>query len=148
MIPRKSALFLLLSCFAFGQSTFETALKNLKFRSIGPAQMGEPLVFRLVSQIIVDHQPCEAGVSPRRVSEPLGPSSKIHHRADLQSGDNVEIARCRLTVRCGSIKTAPLKAAAGCRGVAAEVSEIIDALEENTRGHPILADPLSLDLAQ
>jgi photosystem II stability/assembly factor-like uncharacterized protein len=40
MIPRSLAIFSLLVFPVFGQPNFETALKNLKFRSIGPAQMG------------------------------------------------------------------------------------------------------------
>ena len=40
MTPRKLAIVLLLSSMAFGQAAYDTALKNLKFRSIGPAQMG------------------------------------------------------------------------------------------------------------
>ncbi len=42
MIARKLLVVVvfLLASSAFGQATFETALKNLKFRSIGPAQMG------------------------------------------------------------------------------------------------------------
>ena len=40
MTPRKLLVFFLLVGTAFGQSAYETALKNLKFRSIGPAQMG------------------------------------------------------------------------------------------------------------
>ena len=40
MTARKPAIFFLLACSAFGQSGYDTALKNLKFRSIGPAQMG------------------------------------------------------------------------------------------------------------
>jgi hypothetical protein len=42
MIARKLlvVVVLLFAFSAFGQTTFETALKNLKFRNIGPAQMG------------------------------------------------------------------------------------------------------------
>src|SRR5260370_4938687 len=40
MTPRKLALLFLLACSAFAQPGYESALKNLKFRSIGPAQMG------------------------------------------------------------------------------------------------------------
>ncbi len=40
MTPQKLAIFFLLACSAFGQSNYETALKNLKFRNIGPTQMG------------------------------------------------------------------------------------------------------------
>ena len=40
MTPRKLLALFLLAGSAFGQSAYETALKNLKFRSIGPAQMG------------------------------------------------------------------------------------------------------------
>ena len=40
MTSRNLFIWLLLPCSAFGQSAYDTALKNLKFRSIGPAQMG------------------------------------------------------------------------------------------------------------
>jgi hypothetical protein len=37
---RKIPLCLLFACVAFGQTSYDDALKNLKFRSIGPAVMG------------------------------------------------------------------------------------------------------------
>lgn len=40
MTPGKLIIVFLLAFSAFGQATYDTALQNLKFRSIGPAQMG------------------------------------------------------------------------------------------------------------
>jgi photosystem II stability/assembly factor-like uncharacterized protein len=40
MSLRKITLNLLFACVAFGQTNYDAALKNLKFRSIGPATMG------------------------------------------------------------------------------------------------------------
>ncbi len=40
MTLRELTIFSLLAFSAFGQTAYDTALKNLKFRSIGPAQMG------------------------------------------------------------------------------------------------------------
>jgi photosystem II stability/assembly factor-like uncharacterized protein len=40
MTPRQLAPFFLLACSVFAQPGYDSALKNLKFRSIGPAQMG------------------------------------------------------------------------------------------------------------
>ena len=40
MTPRKLLPVLFLSCSLFGQPAYDKVLKNLKFRSIGPAQMG------------------------------------------------------------------------------------------------------------
>ncbi len=40
MTPRKLALFLLFASAAFAQPSYDAVLKNLKFRGIGPAEMG------------------------------------------------------------------------------------------------------------